>query len=250
MFGLLKSRRQTRNRELAIAAFLQKSWPVLDELSRDEKDLLARHMSGFLASHHFTGIDMTVTEEQQHYIAAHACLPVLHLGLDPLRDWKTVLIYPDTFLAESDWVDDIGVHHHARSAHAGEAWKRGPVILSWRDVAHDVGVIFHEVAHVLDGGNGSLNGFPVLPPGMSPEHWTRAFSDAFAHLQSALDQGREPPIDPYAATDPAEFFAVACEYFFLEPGHLRQQFPAVYEQLCGYFRQTPHLRRQADLHFY
>jgi Mlc titration factor MtfA (ptsG expression regulator) len=54
-----------------------------------------------------------------------------------------------------------------------------------------------------------------------------------------LEQGRHTPISPCAATNPAEFFAVICEYFCTAPGLLHQQAPAVYEQLKAYFRQDP-----------
>ena len=34
------------------------------------------------------------------------------------------------------------------------------------------------------------------------------------------------PLDPYAATDPAEFFAVSGEAFFIAPQRLREAWPA------------------------
>jgi Mlc titration factor MtfA (ptsG expression regulator) len=77
---------------------------------------------------------------------------------------------------------------------------------------------------------------------MPARDWTDAFSAAFESLKRAIDRGAEPALDPYAATDPAEFLAVACEYFFFAPGVLRDAFPAVYAQLVGYFGQAPHLR--------
>jgi Mlc titration factor MtfA (ptsG expression regulator) len=47
------------------------------------------------------------------------------------------------------------------------------------------------------------------------------------------------PLDPYAATDEAEFFAVAAEAFFVSPVSLRRAFPALYECFSAYFRQDP-----------
>ena len=43
----------------------------------------------------------------------------------------------------------------------------------------------------------------------------------------------------YAATNPAEFFAVATELFFERPRELRSAHPQLYRELCSYFRQDP-----------
>src|SRR5262249_43007965 len=51
--------------------------------------------------------------------------------------------------------------------------------------------------------------------------------------------GRPTLIDPYGATDPHEFFAVATETFFLRAVELRQQHPDVYDLLAACYRQDP-----------
>jgi len=51
-------------------------------------------------------------------------------------------------------------------------------------------------------------------------------------------------IDPYAAEDPAEFFAVTSEYFFTAPDLLAAAFPEVYRQLSLFYRQDTLARLQ------
>jgi Mlc titration factor MtfA (ptsG expression regulator) len=46
-------------------------------------------------------------------------------------------------------------------------------------------------------------------------------------------------VDPYAAEDPAEFFAVMSEAFFEIPLPVKLHFPRVYEQLALFYRQDP-----------
>jgi Mlc titration factor MtfA (ptsG expression regulator) len=46
-------------------------------------------------------------------------------------------------------------------------------------------------------------------------------------------------LNPYAATSPAEFFAVMSEYFFTASEVLTVNFPLVFRQLQQYYRQTP-----------
>jgi len=223
-------------------AALRASVPFIELLSADEAEALRERIGQFLARKTFKGIGLELLPWQRHLISAYACLPILHLGIDAYRDWQTVLVYPDTFAPEQEWVDEAGVHHQAVVPQAGEAWERGPVILSWNDIAADGAVIVHEMAHTLDAGNGDVNGFPPLPASMSAGTWTAAFSAAYEALREEIERGEDPAIDPYAATDPAEFLAVACEYFFFAPGYLRETLPEIYRHLSDYFRQQPHLR--------
>lgn len=176
-------------------------------------------------------------------VAALACLPVLHLGEDWLEPIRSVVIYPAAFIAEHDERDEDGVVHRRRDVHAGEAWENGTLVLSWSDVLasghhHYSGfnVVIHEVAHFLDGANGAENGFPPLGRGHDRRQWTADFSGAFRDLQAAVASGRHTRIDPYAATSPAEFFAVSSELFFECPACLAQAYPAVYRHLARFYR--------------
>ncbi len=209
-----------------------------------ETEVLRERVGEFLGRKTFKGIGMQLDPWQRHLIAAYASLPVLHLGIDAYRDWRTVIVYPDTFAPEQEWVDEAGVHHQAVMPQAGEAWERGPVVLSWSDIADDGAVIVHEVTHTLDAGNGDVNGFPPLPRTLPRAEWTDTFSAAYEQLQQEIERGLEPVIDPYAATDPAEFLAVVAEYFFFSPAHLRAEWPAIYRLLAEYFGLQPH--RWAD----
>jgi Mlc titration factor MtfA (ptsG expression regulator) len=133
-------------------------------------------------------------------------------------------------------------------------------VLSYEDVALSgdeaqrvagYNVVIHEFAHKLDMRNGEANGFPPLHRGMSSQDWKAAFAPAYENFcarvdaavrlsphraQAALDS---LPIDPYAAENPGEFFAVASEAFFETPDLLRPAYPPVYEQLRLFYRQDP-----------
>ena len=89
--------------------------------------------------------------------------------------------------------------------------------------------------------NGDANGLPPLHPGMRVSDWAEAMQQAFDDLDRQLDQNpdAETVIDPYAAENPAEFFAVTSEYFFSAPDLLHQAYPKVYEQLKAFYRQDP-----------
>jgi Mlc titration factor MtfA (ptsG expression regulator) len=102
-------------------------------------------------------------------------------------------------------------------------------------------LVIHELAHKLDMLNGDANGLPPLHPGMHVEDWAAAMQQAYDDLNRQLDANpdAETAIDPYAAENPAEFFAVTSEYFFSAPDLLEQAYPQVYRQLTLFYRQNP-----------
>ena len=81
---------------------------------------------------------------------------------------------------------------------------------------------------------------------MRIDAWAQAMQQAYEQMNAELDAAPEAQtaIDPYAAEDPAEFFAVTSEYFFTAPDLLQQAFPAVYAQLAAFYRQDPLARLQ------
>ncbi|MDD5272150.1 MAG: zinc-dependent peptidase [Methylovulum sp.] len=220
----------------------------LQGMSAVEKARLRELTTLFLYEKHVVGtqgfeLDETVCVT----IAVQACLPVLGLGFNCLAGWRDVIVYPAAFRVHRDAVDEAGVVHPEEQVLAGEAWSRGPVVVSWADVARDPSgsgsnVVIHEIAHKLDGLNGRTNGFPPLHVGMSVPQWTAALGEAYQQLVNRVGHHHQPCINAYAATSPAEFFAVISEYFFCAPELLHQHFAEVYRQLRLYYRQDPLLR--------
>ena len=193
---------------------------------------------------------LNLSPEMALSVAAQACLLILKLGLGYYASWVEVVIYPAAFRVTRDSTDAMGLVSHEQQALGGESWLRGPVILSWDGVVSGLSasrpghnVVMHEFAHKLDMLNGSANGLPPLHSDMVRERWTAVFVDAFEHLLQQLAHDHHPAIDPYGATDPAEFFAVASEYFFTAPRLLHHYYPAVYDQLTLFYRQDPATRR-------
>lgn len=207
----------------------------------------------FLQRKKLNGVQgLSVTPGIAVAIAAQACLPILNLGLDCYDDWVEVVIYPGAFRVARETRDESGLVSHHEQILSGESWLQGPVILSWDDVAADLAhpsdhnVVIHEFAHKLDMLDGSANGMPPLHAGMVRQQWTTAFSAAFTLLQQQEYDFGHTVIDAYGATNPAEFFAVASEYFFTDPHTLRHEFPAVYTQLALFYHQDPARRAHGE----
>ena len=187
-----------------------------------------------------------VTPLQRVIIAIEACVLVLELDLSYYDGFENVIVYPGEFVPDWEWEDDAGVVHRNVDALAGEAMAGGPVVLSWPDVeasadwaASGMNLVIHEFAHKIDMATGEANGCPPLPATMSAHAWRQAFTAAYDDFSARVDRGEETAIDPYAAENPAEFFAVVSEVFFADPLLLQDEYADVYAQLAAFYRQDP-----------
>ncbi|PKO26196.1 MAG: hypothetical protein CVU35_00615 [Betaproteobacteria bacterium HGW-Betaproteobacteria-8] len=189
-------------------------------------------------------------EDVRLKIAAQASLPILNLGLDYYAGWVSVIVYPNEFVPEHRYMDEAGVVHVTRDIMIGESWERGPVILSAADAERSgnldgANVVIHEFAHKLDMLNGQADGYPPLHRGMSTSVWAKAFTEAYEDFCAKVHTGAATAIDPYAAENPAEFFAVMSEVFFETPHTLLERYPAVYQQLARFYLQDSAARMAA-----
>jgi len=198
----------------------------------------------FLARKHFEGAaGLEINDRIRVSIALQACTLILNLGLEYYEGWSSIVVYPGDFLVTREYSDETGVVHRYVDELSGESWHGGPVILSWDAVQeatrHAQNPVLHEFAHKLDMLQGEADGFPPLHAGMNSVAWTRAFRQAYDNLVHAIETGGPVEIDDYAAENPAEFFAVLSESFFIEPEIVMTNFPAVYDQLRLFYRQDP-----------
>ncbi len=258
MFAFL--RRARRKKLLATAPLDPLLWreilaqhPILTRLDDEQNARLRDLTTIFLAEKQFELVrGLSLDAFQKASLAVQACLPVLELGIDWYNDWSTLILVPKEF-KEKMLTPDGHLIHETNEELSGEVLPLGPVILSWRDV-EDSGwgdgynVVIHEMAHKLDGRSGDVDGCPPLHRGMDFGEWKTVFTAAFTDLErKARRLGRRAEaqltIDPYAATDPGEFFAVCSETFFERPRDLQKEYADVYRLLALFYRQDPLARR-------
>ena len=239
--------------------------PFLDRLSDDDLARLKGLSEIFLHRKSISGAaGLEVSNDIAVMISAQACLLILNLTLDLYDDMPGVVVYPSEFIVPRSEVDEAGVVHEWEEPLAGEALDAGgAVVLSWEDIeqaddlAEGHNVVIHEFAHKIDMGRGAANGCPpflsTFHRDISPKEWKHVFTEAFEdfcrrvdHLDQQLARSRasrhdiihdDLPLDPYGASNPAEFFAVASESFFLAPEYLAKDYPDVYKLLTLYYRQ-------------
>ena len=229
-------------RRLVASASYLRGLPDADMNRLHEDVRVFLHDKEFSTAH-----DLVVTDDMFLSIALQACLMTLNLNIGLYDGWHGIIIYPDEFVPNHQYVDAAGVVHTDRRPMTGMARSDGPLILSWADTqtafaTDGVNVVIHEFAHKLDMRNGDANGFPPLHKGMNPRAWAKSFSAAYTDFSKRVDAGVDTAIDPYAGENPGEFFAVLSELFFEMPEIIVAEYPAVYEQLKAYYRQDTFTR--------
>jgi Mlc titration factor MtfA (ptsG expression regulator) len=218
-------------------------WRRLDD---EEREVVAADADWLLRHKHWEAafgfeLDDTITVT----IAMHAALLVLGLDVVELREVSAVVVYPSA-------MQSVGLRAGAVAGTVsdgplpilGEAHeRRGPVLIAWDQAhaastnpGHGHNVTLHEFAHKLDMVDHVIDGMPPLGGRVDPRRWYEVCTEVFAAMQEGVDR---PPLDPYAATDPAEFFAVATEAFFDVPTELEVREPALYDVLRDYYGQDP-----------
>ena len=223
------------------------SQPFLERLSADEIARLKQLCEDFLAEKEFSSAGgLELTDAICVSIAVQGCLPILNLGLSCYRGWVGIVVYPGEFVIPRVIEDEFGVVHEFDDIASGEAWEGGPVLISWDDAqmaGSGYNVVIHEFAHKLDMLNGDADGLPPLPPGLTPQLWEEtllaAYDDFCQSVDEAEQRGEETRLDPYAAENPAEFFAVMSETFFEMPELLKEEYPELYALFCRFYRKDP-----------
>lgn len=224
---------------------LQRKWPLYSQLPPLRARQLRRLIAQFLYQKQFVGCaGLEVTEEMKLLVAAQACLLLVgkrRCGLFPRL--SQVLLYPSDFVVPRD-TQEGGIVTQGSASLAGESWSDGRVILAWDRVLEGLqtgasNVVIHEFAHQLDSESGVTNGAPVLQNRASYQRWANVMQHEFELLRQAEREGYGSVIDFYGAQNPAEFFAVICETFFMQPQPLFEQHTALYQELSRYFRVDP-----------
>lgn len=215
--------------------------PAVRHLPPELRARLESLMAVFIAEKEFVGCNgLVVTDEMRATIAAMACLLVLGRR-GHYDELHSVLVYPTAFYVEDEIEDEAGVVEKRRRVLSGEAWESSRIILSWEDVleaarhpGEGYNVALHEFAHYLDA-----EGLGLAAGGRTVAEWAESLAREFESLLDAVDRGEFTFLDPYAAEDEAEFFAVATEDFFERPAELFEAHPRLYALLAEFYALEP-----------
>ena len=209
-----------------------------NELDEAGKMQFESRLQRFLATTRITGVNTDVEDVDRVLVAASAIIPIYGFADWEYINLKDVLLYPDSFNEkfnqEGDDRTTLGI--------VGEGAYQNLMILSKHSLREDFmnktgksNTAIHEFVHLIDKTDGAVDGVPefllnkkyVLP-------WLNLIKDNIEEIRQSKSD-----INPYGATNKAEFFAVVSEYFFERPDLLQEKHPGLYEILEKIFRQEP-----------
>lgn len=222
---------------------LRRRVPIYNAVPPALRSRLDGLVRAFLEEKQFVGCQgLEVTLHMKLVIAAQACLLVMGRDGHLYDQLRSILVYPAQFVVREQWHDEHGVVTDEENVLSGQAWDSSRVILSWEDVRagghgeEAYNVVVHEFAHYLDHEGGVLDGARGRA---GRRQRATVLQGEFEALRAALAREEETFLDPYAAHDEGEFFAVTSEAFFETPCELAAAHPALYGELRSFYRLDP-----------
>lgn len=215
---------------LQLTKILEDKVPFYQQLNEAKKDSFEERTAHFLTSVKITGVKTTLEDIDRVLIAASAIIPIFNF-----QDWQypnlnEILVYPDSFdheykqqgegrnilgMVGSGAMNRVMIlsQHELRQAFINKTGKDNTTI--------------HEFVHLIDKTDGEIDGIPeslldkkfIMP-------WLHMMQQK---IQEIYDDKSD--INPYGATNQAEFFAVVSEYFFERPNLFKERHPELFSML-------------------
>mgnify|MGYP000571986115 FL=1 len=247
----LKNEMAALSSELAFKAewvhHLHETLPLYTRLPQPLQDRLHHKIAAFVQSTHFEGCEgIELTTPIILSISGQACLLVLSHEGPPYPGLNTVLLYPRAFSSTIESIEPDGQILEKTVFCEGESWEDGTVRLAWdsvsggaRNISDGHNVTFHEFAHQLDALDGDIDGVPLLKSEEAFYTWAGVLGSHCAELIEQVTLGLKTVLDPYATTNPGEYFAVATETFFEKPKQFKAKHPDLYAELKDFYQLDP-----------
>ena len=217
---------------------LEDQVPFYQQLNENKKTEFEQRAAHFLTQVKITGVKTVVEDVDKVLIAASAIIPIFNFSDWEYPNLNEVLLYPDSFDHEFEQQGEgrnilgmlgSGALNHImilsqfelRQAFLNETGKNNTAI--------------HEFVHLVDKTDGEIDGIPEsLLHKQYIKPWLQLMQEK---IREIIDD--QSDINPYGATNEAEFFAVVSEYFFERPELLKEKHPELYELLLKIFHPEP-----------
>lgn len=205
-------------------------------LNDNDKVLFETRLQRFLATVKITGINTIVEPVDKVFVAASAIIPIFSFKNWEYNNLNEVLLYPDSFNEE---FDINGEQERPVLGMVGSGAMQHVMILSQPSLRqgfinatdkNNTGI--HEFVHLIDKTDGEVDGIPEYL--LNKQYLLPWINLIHKNIKEILADKSD--INPYGATNKAEFFAVVSEYFFERPDLLKIKHPELYHILEQVFK--------------
>jgi Mlc titration factor MtfA (ptsG expression regulator) len=217
---------------------LEQQVPFYQKLSTEKKQEFKHRIALFLATIRITGVNTAVEDSDRLLIAASAIIPIFSF-----KDWEytnlhEVLLYPDSFNHD---FEQQGADRNVLGM-VGDGALNHIMVLSQHELQQAFinktgksNTAIHEFVHLIDKTDGSVDGIPASI--LQQQYIVPWLQLMHQEIKNILADKSD--INPYGATNEAEFFAVVAEYFFERPDLFATKHPDLYELLVKAFGPQP-----------
>jgi Mlc titration factor MtfA (ptsG expression regulator) len=218
---------------------LQQHVAFYRSLSPKNKTRFEEKISDFFNYVRIEGVNTEVNDLDKLLVGSSAIIPIFGFDKWTYYNLNNVLLYPNTFNKDEFLA---GGYEKNTLGMVGNGPMQRMMILSkqalhagFENEADKENTGIHEFVHLLDKEDGDVDGLPeVLLNKKYNVQWLELVNDSIHQIM----EGRSD-INSYGASNKAEFFAVASEYFFNNPTLFKTHHPALYELMAKMFNQRP-----------
>lgn len=209
------------------------------KLNNTDKKVFEKRMQQFLAEVKITGVGTVVEPIDIVFVAASAIIPIFAFNNWQYNNLNEVLLYPHSF---NEQFNMEGGQEMPVLGMVGNGAMQQVMVLSQPALRegftnnsdkNNTGI--HEFVHLIDKTDGAVDG---VPENLLDKQYILPWIDLM-HKNIKEILADKSDINPYGATNKAEFFAVISEYFFERPDLLQHKHPDLYQLLEQVFKQDP-----------
>ncbi|MCB0667706.1 MAG: zinc-dependent peptidase [Saprospiraceae bacterium] len=215
---------------------LEKEVRFYRNLNATGKNRFERSILRFLERVQITGIGIEIDDTDRLLVASSAVIPLFGFPGWEYRNLNEVLLYDRSFNPdlESGHQDENALGMVGTGAMNRMMILSKPALVQgFRNNHSKQNVGIHEFVHLLDKADGETDGIPEIffeEPYVIP--WIKLVQEEINKIKDA-----DSDINPYGATNEAEFLSVVSEYFFNQPALFKKKHPKLYQTLSKIFNQ-------------
>lgn len=206
-------------------------------LDETEKVRFEFKIQEFLLNCRITGVKTEVSLTDKLLVASSAIIPIFGFDSWKYTNIHEVLLYPAMFDENFQFEGDS---NRRILGMVGNQSMEGIMILSkealnlgFKNESDKQNTAIHEFVHLIDKTDGEVDGLPkVLMDKQYALPWIELVSKEIERIYAGKSD-----INPYGATNRAEFLSVISEYFFERPQLLEEKHPELYALLEKIFNQ-------------
>ena len=224
-----KWHRPTESMPTEWRSILAKNIAFYGGLDLQDKSRFEYEVQEFLLNCKITGISTDVNLTDRLLVASSAVIPIFGFPEWKYTNLHEVLLYPSSF--NEDFQTKGDQENKNILGMVGSGYMEGKMILSkqalemgFANESDKKNTAIHEFVHLLDKSDGATDG---IPKALLERQYTIPWINMIEKEIAAI-YDKQSDINPYGATNRAEFFAVSSEYFFERPHLMAKKHPELY----------------------